>query len=113
MRAEVRYIEANDIPAWPDWQAADELDEHQWFTVFVGPPGDPGADLFQVAVATPRWLWARGRPGRFVGLVVDRFEARAVERAIRDFVASAEGPTWREVARQLASKMRWEYEGLA
>src|SRR5262249_31346000 len=98
MRAEVRSIEANDIPAWPNWQPSGTPEEHQWFTVSVGPVGDPGADYFQVAVATARWLWAHSRPGRFVGLVVDRFDPSLVEQAIREFVVKVEAPTWQDIA---------------
>lgn len=111
MQAEVRGIEANDLPDWPRWSPSGPADEFQWFTVAVGPPGEPGADMFQVPVATPLGLRERRRKGKFVGLVVDRLEPEAVERAISDFVAGSRAPTWQGVVEQLRSRMVWEYEG--
>jgi Immunity protein 8 len=111
MRAEVRWIEANDLPGWPDWSASGPADEVQWFTVGVGPVGGPGADLFQVAVATPLGLRERRTKGKFAGLVVDRFEPRLVEQAIREFVAGSDALTWDGVVDLLRARMRWEYEG--
>src|SRR4051794_11871637 len=112
MEAELRAIEANDIPGWPDWSPADALNELHWFTLTIGRPGDLGADLFQVVVATPTGIRQRQEKGRFVGLVVDRFEPKLVETAIRDFVASCKALTWSGVVDSLRTRMRWEYEGL-
>jgi Immunity protein 8 len=109
MRPELRGIEANDICEWPRWSPSGPAEEHQWFSVSVGLPGTPGTNLFQVAVATPAGLRERRRNGRFVGLVVDRFEPRRVEEAIRSFVEAAEGPDWDGIVRRLSASMRWEY----
>jgi len=111
MQAEVRAIEANDLPGWPRWSPAGPADEFQWFTVTIGPPGESGADTFQVPVATPIGLRERRRKGQFVGLVVDRFEPEAVERAIREFVAGCRAPSWEGVVELLRARMHWEYEG--
>jgi hypothetical protein len=112
MQGDVRGIEANDIPDWPHWSPPDALRELQWFTITIGPPGDPGADLFQVAVATPLGMKERRIKGKFVGLVVDRFEPSMVEKAIREFVANSQALTWQGIVEILRAKMRWEYEGL-
>jgi Immunity protein 8 len=111
MRAEVRDIEANDLPGWPTCQATDPGEGLAWFTVSVGAVGTPGSDLFQVAVGTPGGVAGRRDRDSFVGLVVDRFDPQAIERAIRDFVGSAEGPTWEAIAVRLGRVMRWEYAG--
>jgi hypothetical protein len=112
MQAEVRGIEANDIADWPHWPPADVSCELEWFTVTIGPPGESGADLFQVAVATPRGLKDRRTKGKFVGLVVNRFDPPLVEQAIREFVACSHALTWQGVVDLLRAKMRWEFEGL-
>lgn len=112
MQADVRTIEADDIAEWPEWLPVDAACEYRWFTVTIGPSGDPGADLFQVAVATPLGLKDRRTKGKFVGLVVDRFEPSIVESAIRDFVAQSQALTWQGIVELLRVKMRWEYEGL-
>jgi Immunity protein 8 len=93
MEADLRAIEANDIPDWPNWSAVDASNELQWFTLTIGLPGDAGSDLFQVVVATPIGIRQRREKGKFVGLVVDRFEPTVVETAIRDFVASCKALT--------------------
>ena len=112
MRAELRGIEASDIPTWPEWTSPDPAEELQWFTLTIGPPGDPGSNYFQVAVATPAGIKKRRDKKRpFVGLVVDRFDPPAVEQTIRDFVASAEGLTWDAIVKHLRRKLLWEYEG--
>ncbi len=109
MRPVVLGIEANDIPEWPRWSASGPAEEHQWFTVSIGCPGTQGADLFQVAVATPAGLRERRKKGRFTGLVVDRFESQLVETAIQAFVASCETSNWEGVVERLRQRMRWEY----
>jgi len=112
MEADLRAIEANDITDWPNWSASDPLNELQWFTLTIGPPGDPGSDLFQVAVATPIGVRDRRDRSKFVGLVVDRFEPEIVEAAIRDFVASCNALTWSGIVDLLRKQTRWEYDGL-
>jgi hypothetical protein len=110
MRAEVRGIEANDLRQWPRWSASKPSEENQWFTVSIGLPGTIGTDLFQVAVATPAGLRERQDKGRFVGLVIDRFEPHLVQEAIRAFVSASEALTWEGVVERLRLRMRWEYE---
>jgi len=112
MQAEVRGIEANDILNWPHWSPVDATCDLQWFTVTIGPPGEQGADLYQIAVATPLGIKKHVSKARFVGLVVDRFEPPVIEQAIREFVAGSQARTWQGVVNLLRAKMRWEYEGL-
>ena len=108
MRGGVRGIEANSSslqrPPGPDAELA-------WFTVSIGPVGEPSTDLFQVAVATPQGISGRRDRRRFVGLVVDRFESAEIERVIREFVASIEGLCEQEVAERLGRVMHWESAG--
>src|SRR3954467_258652 len=94
MHAEVRQIQANDIPDWPHWSPSGSQAEFQWFTLAIGLEGDARSDNFQVAVATWQGLRERRHKGRFGGLVVDRFEPGVVEQAIRDFVSAQQAPTW-------------------
>ena len=84
-------------------------DEHQWFTASIGPVGERGTELFQVAVATPSGIRGRRRKGQFIGLVVDRFEPARVEKAIREYVEATEAPSWELLAEKLGRVMRWEY----
>lgn len=111
MRPELRGIEANDIPDWPNWSPSAAGDELQWFTVAIGWPGGAGADNFQVAVATPATLQIRSREGEFVGLVVDRFDSESVRTAIQDFFDACDAPTWEGAVELLRKRMHWEFEG--
>src|SRR4051812_19414083 len=111
MRGEVRSIEANDLREWPHWRPTNVADESQWFTVTVGSPGNEGADLFQVCVASVAWL-RDVRRGSFVGLSVDRFDPESVVQAVQDHVTSVEAPTWQQFAQALAPQMKWEYAGM-
>ncbi len=111
IRAKLRAIEANDIRDWPSWSPSGPADEVQWFTVSVGSLGGRGADLFQVAVATPMGLHERRDKRRFVGLVIERLEPPMVEGAIRAFVEDCEAPDWDGVVARLRQRMQWEYEG--
>jgi hypothetical protein len=109
MQAEVKDISANDVPEWPNWRPTDSTDEFQWLSVAIGPVGTTGADLFQVAVATSGGLKARRHKTKFVGLIVDVFEPRDIERAIQNFVASIEAPTWEAIVEHLQPTMHWEF----
>lgn len=109
MRAEVRWIEANDIREWPHWSPSKPAEEYQRFTVSIGIPDNLGADTFQVAVATLAGRRERQGKCRFVGLLVERFDPHLVEQAIREFVADSEALTWEGVVQQLQVRMRWEY----
>jgi hypothetical protein len=111
MRAEVRSIDANDIPTWPDWQPSHPLDEYQWFTVSVGVIGSSGSSLFQVVVGTAIGIRERRHKQEFVGLVVERMEPTIIEHAIRAFVASGEAPLWELLVEQLRVNMHWEFTG--
>jgi hypothetical protein len=113
MLAEVRAIIPNDIPLrdWPSWTPADPSEEFRWFTVDIGPAGDPGADSFQVAVASPRGLRRSGAVGKDRALVVRQFVPEEVERAIREFVSVCEAYTWADIVNLLRTRMDWEYEG--
>src|ERR1043166_9742146 len=97
MQGVVHWIQANDIPEWPKWSSPEPWCEAQWFSVTIGPPGDPGTNYFQVEVATPLGINERRDKKKFIGLVVDYFEPELVERAIRDFVANSQALTWQGI----------------
>jgi hypothetical protein len=109
MQAQVRGIEANDVPDWQNWVPKNAAEEMQWFTISIGTAAVEGSDLFQVAVATRRGINARRHKTKFAGLVVDDFTPARIEQAICDHVASVHAETWEEIARGLGPAMRWEY----
>jgi Immunity protein 8 len=116
MRAELRAIEPNDYPGWDAFVAADRptpWDDFGWFTLSIAPEGDPGADNFQMLVATPAAIsLAKGNSGAFRGLVVNTFEPAVIAQTLRDHIASLQALTWQDLVDQFRRTMFWEYEGM-
>ena len=117
MRAHLRFIESNDTLDWQTFasqESPDPWDDFGWFTTGIGPEGAEGTDLFQVVVTTPAAKHKTlDEDQTFRGIVVDAFEPKTIEEAIRRFVASVAGSDWPHCVRQLQTAMRWEYEGMA
>ena len=72
----------------------------------------PGTTNFQVCVATPRAVSRVRLTGHMPGILVNRFDADTVGRAIRDRVSSIQAHAWFQVVDQLREFMHWEYEGM-
>jgi len=116
MRAELRAIEPNDYPGWDVFAAANRptpRDDFGWFTLYIAPEGDPGADNFQVLIATPAAISrAKGESRTFRGLVVEMFEPAVIAQTLRDQISSLQALTWEDLVDQLRRTMLWEYEGM-
>lgn len=74
----------------------------------------PSAERFQFTVCSPGWLAEQSLPKGFAflrhTLVVERWDAGLVERAISDLCRRTEGETWDEVAVQRSRFGWWEFE---
>ena len=83
-------------------------------TASVGPAGEEGAESFAFTVCSPRWLAEQQLPKGFAfqryTLLIERWDADLVERAIEDLCRRTEGDTWREVATKLSRFGHWEFE---
>jgi Immunity protein 8 len=116
MRAELHGIDPNDSLGWEAFvtaELAEPWDHFAWFTLYIGPEGSPGADLFQVCVSTPSAVSrASGKRGKFRGLVVDSFEPEVIRQRLTELVSSTTGHTWEDIVEQLRLTMHWEYEGM-
>lgn len=116
MQAEIKEMCPNDHLGWSEFAQYDSLDPYDdfgWFHVTVGVTGEEGGHDFQVCVATPRSVGRVKPSGSNPGILVDRFDAESVSRAIRNKVASITGTTWEQIIDQLRTFMLWEYEGMA
>ncbi len=107
MRAEVAHL-VFEAPDDPEHFAAE-------VTAYIGPAGGRGAELFEFHVCTPRWLAEQASmPKGFAflrhHLLVGRWDAGLVERAIRDLCLRTEGEDWQEVATKLSRYGYWEFE---
>jgi hypothetical protein len=115
MRAELRHISPNDFPHWECFLSADRAepwDDFGWFSLNIGPEGDPGTEIFQVLVATPAAVSrATGNRDRLQGIIVESFEPEIIVRALHEYVSSVTGNNWSEIVSQFRRSMFWEYEG--
>lgn len=117
MKAELRSIDPNDFAGgWPAFVArpsAHPWDNYGWFTLTIGPEGDPGTNYFQVLVSTPTAAArARGQARYFRGLLVDSFEPSLIEQTLSSYVESLRGVDWQDLVDQLRRVSLWEYEGM-
>jgi len=110
MRAEIKSIEANDLPTWPNWEAQHPADEDQWFTLTIGPTDAEGGDLFEVEVASPTGLHERRGKRPFMGVVVSVFTPEQIQQSLRAIVETLEADSWQSLAAQLQPTMVWEFD---
>ena len=116
MQAEIHSLESMDHTNWDDfvcYRSADPYDDYGWFHLTIGSSGVTGGNDFQVCVATPRSVGRLKHDGFVPGILVDRFDAATVEKAIRDRIDLVAGHSWEQIVDQLQEFMRWEYEGMA
>jgi hypothetical protein len=110
----LRHISPNDYDSWEAFCAAEHpepWDEYAWFVLDIGLEDQPGTDLFQVLVATPKAVSrAKGKGRHRRVLVVESFEPAALDAALRSHVASVVAHTWDEIVERLRRNMYWEYE---
>ena len=90
----------------------DPLECHVAIQASIGPKNEPGEELFEFSVVTPKFLarsgelpcWGRGL------LLLEEFSWEAVERAIDRLLVRAHRPAWREVALALSHDLDWEFD---
>jgi hypothetical protein len=117
MRAQLRALSSPDVGT-AELGAYSPTDPSEFGLLIeaeIGPAGDDGSDVFQFLAASPAWLATRAaakgyRWGRGC-LLMDRWDLRIVESAIRDLCVRAEGDDWPSVARQLGESLHWEFAG--
>jgi hypothetical protein len=115
VQTEVQHICPNDFDDWSAFErydSPDPYDDFSWFTLTIGLVGEGAGDNFQVCVATPRAVSRVRESGQLPGVLVDRFDAETVSRALRERVASIVAHEWVQVVDQLREFMVWEYEGM-
>jgi hypothetical protein len=114
LRPELRYISPNDYHNWEAFctaEHAEPWDEFAWFHLDIGLEGEEGTTSFQVLVATPAAVSrAKGNDKHRRLLVVESFEPRVLETALRTHVSSLTAHTWDEIVKRLQCNMYWEYE---
>ena len=115
IQPKVQHICPNDFDGWSAFErydSADPYDDFSWFTLTIGLAGEEAGNNFQVCVVTPRAVSRVRLTGHMPGILVNRFDADTVGRAIRDRVSSIQAHAWFQVVDQLREFMHWEYEGM-
>jgi hypothetical protein len=116
VRAELKDLDTADSPDGDLASFSPEDGEHFALTVTasIGPAGERGAELFDFRVCSPSWLAAgklqKGFAFQRHTLLVERWDAELVERAIADLCLRTEGESWDEVAMKLSRYGHWEFE---
>lgn len=116
IRAEVQTICPNDFDGWLEfekYESPDPYDDFSWFTLMISLVGEKASNNFQVCVATPLAVPRVRDTGNMPGILVDRFDAPSVKKAIHERVSSLKGHAWFQMVDQLRQFTIWEYEGLS
>jgi hypothetical protein len=97
------------------YRPADPVDFALDVQALVGQVGEGGEESFAFTVTTPTWLAGHAGDGKgftFLRhvLLVESWDAKLVERAIRDLVGNTTGADWNEVAMKLSRFGYWEFE---
>jgi hypothetical protein len=115
VQAEVQSICPNDFDGWQgflEYKSPDPYDDFSWFTLTIGLVGEEASNNFQVCVATPRAIPRVKDSGYIPGILVDHFDAKSIEKAIHERVASLQAHAWFQIVDHLREFMHWEYEGM-
>jgi hypothetical protein len=79
-----------------------------------GPANEPGEEIFQFVVCTPRWLVSESFPKGYCWgrsyLFVTSWSAPLVLRVFSDLCRHAEGPDWDTITTKLSRYGSWEFE---
>ena len=115
MRARLKSIRSDQVPDLVRY-APDPPDAFAVSLVLeVGPLGMKGKERFDLLVVTPKWLAGRhGKKGAVVGhglLIVFNWNYENIRAFLARQVEACSGPTWVEVARQVARLGDWEGDG--
>lgn len=114
MRAELRFLHSPDVDDLRSYESH-EAPFSVFIEAIIGVEGGSGEESFGFVVCNPAWLdlslsgeqsyfWSRAR------LVMNRYDFKRIEAAVRDLCAGAEAEDWISVARLLSRHTLWEFE---
>ncbi|UTY59235.1 Imm8 family immunity protein [Massilia sp. erpn] len=114
MKAELKSLDLSSSTAFEDYRPENVANFGVYVTATIGPFGEPCGDLFQILVCSKIWFNHRSSNGLLSDsrrLEIDEsYDYGAIYQKIKNFVASCEGGSWDELARQLSTKAIWEFE---
>jgi hypothetical protein len=114
MRPILKGLFSADVADLDSWQPASLEAVHVAVELEIGVPDEPGADLFQVVIATREALCTRKHRGCCSPdshhLIVRSYNWRQILQTIEELIAQCEGADWDDCAGQLARYFNWEFE---
>ncbi|MEI7461655.1 MAG: Imm8 family immunity protein [Pirellula sp.] len=115
IEARVICLESNDHDDWADFEqktVSDPYNDFGWFHITVGATNVDGGNDFQVCIATKPAIGRARRSGSVPGIIVDRFDAETIRKAVTDTVQCIQEDSWDRTIERLCEFMIWEYEGM-
>src|SRR5438876_7372628 len=116
MQAELKHLHSPDITNLELYCPVEDDNFSFLLQANIGWKGSNAADTFDILVCTPKWLAEHYGPDGFVlgqhKLIVFEYNYRRLVRFIEHFCSRCHGETWAEIARQLTSLGKWEFEYL-
>jgi hypothetical protein len=115
IEARIICLESNDHFEWADFERmtiSDPYDDFGWFHVTIGATDVDGGNDFQVCIATKRAIGRARRSGSVPGIIVDRFDAETIRKAVTDTLQCIREDSWDGIVARLRKFMVWEYEGM-
>ena len=113
---ELKRFHSIDLPGLDD-KPDDPKEGRILVSAEIGFEGSAGADRFDFHVCSVRWVQKQlQRESHLVGrglIVVNEFEWKLVENAIRELVERIRVETWDQAATALSRFAFWEFEGRA
>ncbi|WP_256080917.1 Imm8 family immunity protein [Massilia sp. YIM B04103] len=114
MKAELKSLDLSSSTAFEDYPPENTTNFGVYVTATIGPLGESCGDLFQILVCSKIWFNHRNSSDLLSDsrrLEIDGpYDYCEIFQKIENFVASCEGGSWDELARQLSTKALWEFE---
>jgi len=114
VRAQLKSLHSPDVADLAGWAPGKAVFSLS-LQAMIGPSHEESAESFDILVCSPAWL-AREMSGISIlsgthKLIMNRYDYRVLRGYLERRVAAVEAPTWPELARQLGSLGRWEFDG--
>ena len=109
---EVKAAFCTEIDDIESWLPSAEKAISYWLQVDIGPKGEPGADHFEVRIASTKAMIEEAPTICRATMLVDEasYSFDRVRETLDTVVSACGRATWEETAAALSRHLRWEYE---
>lgn len=114
IRLEIRSISSPDVELY-SWEPSTNAEVFLTVELEIGEAGVDGADLFQIAIATPEALRAKSKAGANTirersTLVVSSYDWQDIQKCLETIIRKCESANWPTSVLCLQRFFKWEYE---